>query len=171
MAEAVPFSALSRCSPVPFSAHALQRALFAVFPAATNQAVADTILEEGKAGWVLSKPVARCVTHWSGAHAALPALQSRGHDDARGDAAAAGRDCGLRRRLRQLRCSPAGRHGPPALWRWSEVFTHGRGSGSALGRWRIGSVGYRSQRSLCRGEGGLACMVNGLCKSSSSVEL
>lgn len=74
MAEAAPFSGLTRCSPVPFSAHALQRALFAVFSAATDQAVADTILEEGKAGWVLSKAVARCVTHWSGAHAALPAL-------------------------------------------------------------------------------------------------
>lgn len=55
----MPFGGLSRCSLVAFNALSLQRALFAVFSAATSQAAVDIILEEVKASRVLAKAVAR----------------------------------------------------------------------------------------------------------------
>lgn len=95
----------------------------------------DTTLEEAKASGVLVRRRRGCDALCR--RRCRAAGGRRGQDDARGDAAGPGRDCSRRRALRQLRCSPAGRRGPPSLGRCSWCFAHGGGGGRAPGRWRV----------------------------------
>lgn len=130
----------------------------------------DIILEEAKASWVLVKAVARCVTHWSGAHAPLSGPDRGVGTMMPGETPppsagteASGRACANCGVLQQVGTDRRPCGAGVGLLLTDEVVDQCRTAGGKR----------RELKSPLPVPSGtrIACVVNGVCKSSSSVEL